>query len=54
MTHFTQYGYDDFRAMSLRLPVLPVFTPFPADCRTESEVRKQIAENSGLPGHPVR
>jgi hypothetical protein len=38
ITSFGLFGYDDFKMVHLRLPVLPVASPFPGDYRTEAEV----------------
>lgn len=31
ITHFTEYRYNDWKHISLRIPALEVYTPFPAD-----------------------
>lgn len=33
ITYFADYGYDDYRAIPLRMPVLPVYSWYPADYR---------------------
>jgi hypothetical protein len=41
ITHFVRYGYGEFAVNEQHFPVLPVFTPYPGDYRTQDEIKKQ-------------
>lgn len=45
ISFFANYGYNDWREFSLQLPVLPVYTYFPADYRNRDEVLATAQEN---------
>jgi hypothetical protein len=38
ISYFARYGYDDYRALDLKLPVLPVVSYLPGDYRTQAEL----------------
>jgi hypothetical protein len=38
ITFFAGFGFDEYKAVFMQLPVLPVFSPFPTDFREEAEV----------------
>lgn len=40
ITHFARYGYDDFRSVQLRPPVLPTHLLIPGDYRTKEEIQE--------------
>ncbi|MCX5727109.1 MAG: hypothetical protein NT030_08125 [Candidatus Saganbacteria bacterium] len=46
ISFFARYSYNDWKHLSLRMPVLPVYTWIPADFRTREEVNKLIADNA--------
>jgi len=42
ITHFARYGYNEFKVMELRMPVLPVHVSFvPGDYRSAKEIEEQ-------------
>lgn len=46
---FSQFGYNDWRdAISMKLPVMPIYTGFPGDYRTREQTLADIAENNRL------
>ena len=45
ITYFANYGYDDFRSIQLRPPVLPTHILLPGDYRSDSEIFEQIARS---------
>jgi hypothetical protein len=45
ISFFAKYRYDDWKEFSFRLPVLPVYTYFPADYRNRDEVLATVTEN---------
>ena len=56
ITFMAKSRYNDFRHLSLDLPVLPVYTAFPADYRDKETVEKgaeqarQWSQEHGIPG----
>lgn len=38
ITHLSSYGYNEFRIMELKLPVLPTHLYFPGDYRTKEQI----------------
>lgn len=43
ITHFANYRYNDFKVMSIKMPVLPTHLPYlPGDYRTKEEILKQV------------
>ena len=38
ITHFSSYGYREKKRLNLEVPVLPTYTQYPGDYRTEKEV----------------
>lgn len=46
ITHFAQYGYNEFAIKTISMPALPAHTWFPADFRTREEIMKQSRENN--------
>ena len=48
ISYFGRYGIDDYRALTLKLPVLPVVNYMPGDYRTRSEVDAAIEANSSV------
>jgi len=51
ISFFADFRYDEFRPVTLNLPVLPVFTYFPADYRDEHEVKRDVETNSAISTH---
>ncbi len=46
---FSRFGYNDWRdAISMKLPVMPIYTGFPGDYRTREQTLADIAENNRL------
>ena len=45
ISFFANYSYNDFKEISLRIPVLPLSTYFPGDYRTREDVMKDVAKN---------
>jgi hypothetical protein len=49
ITHFSRSLYNDYRDVSLRLPVLPVYTQYPGDYRDGETVLREAEENRLAP-----
>jgi hypothetical protein len=45
ISFFTDYRYNDWKEFSLRLPVLPIHTFFPADYRDQEHVLAAAKKN---------
>ena len=45
ISFMAKYQYNDWKHISLRLPVLPVYTYLPEDYRDRDTVRREAAEN---------
>ena len=45
ISHFANYGYDDWRSMSLNMPLLPIATWLPGDYRTKEKVARGVEHN---------
>jgi hypothetical protein len=45
ITHFSSYDYDEFKVMTLKLPVLPTHLAYPGDYRTKEEILQQVARS---------
>jgi hypothetical protein len=45
-TYFAEYRYKQERTLSLKLPVLPIYTFFPADYRSREQVLKDAGRIS--------
>jgi hypothetical protein len=45
ISFFGNYSYNDWKEISLRLPVLPIYTYLPGDYRNSEEVLKDVAKN---------
>jgi hypothetical protein len=43
ITHFSRYDYNEFKIMTLKLPVLPTHLACPGDYRTKDEILEQAA-----------
>lgn len=41
ITHFSTYDYNEFKVMTLKLPVLPTHLVYPGDYRTKKEILEQ-------------
>jgi len=41
ITHFADYGYNELKVMTLKLPVLPTHLVYPGDYRTKEEIIQQ-------------
>lgn len=41
ISFFSSFLYDDWKELGLRLPALPIYTPFPGDYRSRTEVLKK-------------
>ncbi len=54
LTFFGRYGYNDWTDVSLKLPVLPVFSWVPSDHRTQDEIdeavrnKRKAGANNGM------
>lgn len=48
ITHFAFYPYQDWRQIWLRIPFLPVHTPFPGDYRTLEQVLRDVERNRSV------
>lgn len=46
ISYFSEYGYNEYTDVTLRLPKLPVYTPIPGDYRGRDEVIKERHNNS--------
>jgi hypothetical protein len=46
ITYFAEYEYNQEGTLSLKLPVLPVYTFFPADYRSRDQVLKDAGRIS--------
>ena len=42
ITHFAHYAYNEFKVMTLKLPVLPTHLAIPGDYRTKKEIYQQM------------
>lgn len=42
ISFFSRFGYDDYRALNLRMPVLSIYTPFPGDFRSREQVLSAV------------
>lgn len=49
ITHFSNYGYNEFKVMTLKLPVLPTYLAFPGDYRTKEEILEQSTRSKSDP-----
>jgi hypothetical protein len=45
ITHFSRYDYNEFKVMTLKLPVLPTHLAYPGDYRTKEEILQQAARS---------
>ena len=43
---WSHFAYNDWRSLSMRLPILPIYTAYPADYRSQDEVEKAVANAS--------
>lgn len=41
---FSQFSYNDWRPIAMRLPIMPIYTYLPGDYRSRDEVLKTVAE----------
>ncbi len=49
ISSFSQFAYNDWRdAISMKLPVMPIYPGFPGDYRTREQTLADIAENNRL------
>ena len=46
ITHFVNYGFNEFAIKTIHIPVLPTHTWFPADYRTREEILAQAQANA--------
>jgi len=46
ITHFVNYGYNEFAVKTINIPVLPTHTWFPADFRTREEILSQAQDDT--------
>jgi hypothetical protein len=44
ITSFAGFNYNEFKVMTLKLPVLPTHLVFPGDYRTKQEILEQAAQ----------
>jgi len=42
ITQFSNYSYDSGKSLSLQLPILPIYTYFPGDYRSDEEVAQHL------------
>jgi hypothetical protein len=42
ITFFAHFRYNDWRDTPLRLPILPVYTPFPGDYRSRDQTKAEF------------
>jgi len=55
ITHFSNFGYNDFKSLFIKIPVLPVINLFPGDYRTQNEIDKDYQANIDyLKKNPLR
>lgn len=45
ITYFAKSSYGDFHQLSIKLPILNLWTPFPGDFREKSRVLEEAARN---------
>jgi len=45
ITHFSDCDYNEFKVMTLKLPVLPTHTMYPGDYRTKDEILREAGSN---------
>jgi len=45
ITYFSNYGYNDWDTVYLKLPILPVHLYFPGDFRNEKEIQMDVIKN---------
>lgn len=43
ISFFSRYGYDDYQALHLPMPVLSIYTPIPGDFRSREEVVSAVS-----------
>ena len=48
ISFFADYSYNDWKSISLRLPVLPVDSCFPGDYRSNEEIQKAFERNINM------
>jgi hypothetical protein len=51
---FGKFGYDDYRAIPLQIPVLSAISYLPGDYRTQEEIDKTIALNKQIPRDDIQ
>ena len=44
ITYFSRYGYEEYRSVYLKLPVLPTHTYLPGDYRSRKEIEETERE----------
>lgn len=47
ISYFSHYGYNEARALQLKLPALPVWTMYPGDYRSLEEIERAAAKSGG-------
>jgi hypothetical protein len=50
ITFFSRFSFNDWKQISLKLPLLPVASWIPADYRTKDELEKDVAKNKQSKG----
>jgi hypothetical protein len=54
ISSFSQFEYQDFRfGITMRLPLMPIYTTFPGDYRTREQTLKDFQQNTALSGAPA-
>jgi len=48
ISFFDEFGYHEKKSLDIRLPGLPVVSPYPGDYRTPKELQETIKENLAL------
>lgn len=48
ITHFSKYGYKEFKILEMRLPVLPTHLFFPGDYRTKEQIMEDRNKSERL------
>jgi hypothetical protein len=50
ISEFANFDYNDWVCgLTMRLPIMPIYTAYPGDYRSRDEVLRQVAEQRGLP-----
>jgi hypothetical protein len=47
ISEFSHFAYSDWRTVSMKLPIMPIYTPYPSDYRSREQVRNDAAKKYG-------